>query len=168
MIKKIIFVLLLLTAAGLQEALAAPSVVVEIRNIAFNPANITISKGTTVIWMQNESINLNHTVTSDTGVFDSGTLILRQTFNWTFNETGTFKYHCTIHPTIMLGTVIVTEAPKDILTYYRGLGNDPNVIETTDLLKAADDWSNSIAPPGFISPITTQQLLALADEWSRS
>ena len=56
----------------------------------------------------------------------------------------------------------------DILLYYRGLGNYPNVVETTDLLKAADDWSNNIAPPGFASPITTQQLLSLADEWSRN
>ncbi len=57
---------------------------------------------------------------------------------------------------------------QDILSYYRSLGNDPNVVETTDLLKAADDWSRNIAPPGFASPITTQQLLALADEWSKS
>ena len=57
---------------------------------------------------------------------------------------------------------------KDILSYYRNLGNIPNVVETTDLLKAADDWSNNVAPQGFASPITTQQLLALADEWARS
>jgi parallel beta-helix repeat protein len=62
-----------------------------------------------------------------------------------------------------------TKSPSPtILSYYRGLGNDPNVVETTDLLKAADDWSNNIAPSGFASPITTQQLLSLADEWSRS
>jgi hypothetical protein len=52
------------------------------------------------------------------------------------------------------------------LSYYRGLGNDPNVVETTDLLRAADDWSKNVAPPGFTTPITTQQLLTLADEWS--
>jgi exo-beta-1,3-glucanase (GH17 family) len=55
----------------------------------------------------------------------------------------------------------------DILSYYRSLGSNPNVIETTDLLKAADDWSSNTAPPGFASPITTQHLLTLADEWSR-
>ena len=57
---------------------------------------------------------------------------------------------------------------SDILSYYRGLGSNPNVVETTDLLKAADDWSHDIVPPGFIDPITTPQLLALADEWSKS
>lgn len=56
----------------------------------------------------------------------------------------------------------------DILCYYRSLGSDPNIVETTDLLKAADDWSRNITPPGYTSPITTQQLLALADEWSKS
>ena len=56
---------------------------------------------------------------------------------------------------------------NDIISYYRSLGSDLNVVETTDLLKAADDWSNNIAPPGFASPIKTQQLLMLADEWSR-
>jgi hypothetical protein len=61
-----------------------------------------------------------------------------------------------------------TNSCTNILSYYKGLGNDPNIVETTDLLKAADDWSKNIAPPGFSSPITTQQLLTLADEWSRS
>jgi len=57
---------------------------------------------------------------------------------------------------------------QDIISYYRSLGSNSNIVETTDLLKAADDWSSDVAPPGFASPITTQQLLALADEWSRS
>jgi S-layer protein (TIGR01567 family) len=56
----------------------------------------------------------------------------------------------------------------DILLYYRGFGNYPYVVETTDLLRAAEDWSKNVAPPGFAIPITTQQLLELADEWSRS
>jgi hypothetical protein len=59
-------------------------------------------------------------------------------------------------------------APLDILFYYRSLGNNPNVVETSDLLRAADDWSNTLTIDGFASQITTQQLLSLADEWSRS
>jgi parallel beta-helix repeat protein len=61
----------------------------------------------------------------------------------------------------------VTSQAHDILSYYRSLGTNPNVVETTDLLKAADDWSRNIVPPGFSAPITTQQLLILADEWSK-
>jgi hypothetical protein len=56
----------------------------------------------------------------------------------------------------------------NIMEYYRQYGGNPNVITTKGLLKAADDWSRNITPPGFTVPITTQRLLTLADEWSRS
>lgn len=56
----------------------------------------------------------------------------------------------------------------DIVTYYRGLGQYNNMIETNDLLKAADDWRNSIVPPGFSVFITTSQLLTMADEWRKT
>ncbi len=62
----------------------------------------------------------------------------------------------------------IASQPQDILSYYRSFGSNLNVVETTDLLKAAADWSNNVAPQGFASPITTQQLLGLADEWARS
>src|ERR1051325_903781 len=39
-------------------------------------------------------------------IFDSGELATGETFSWTFNETGTFTYHCHIHPN-MKGTVQV-------------------------------------------------------------
>ena len=56
----------------------------------------------------------------------------------------------------------------DILAYYRGLGAYSNIIETNDLLKAADDWRNNVIPQMFSAPITTNQLLTLADEWRNS
>lgn len=69
---------------------------VEIKGFAFNPTKITISKGTTVTWTQKD--NALHTVTSDN--FDSRNLSTGQTFSQTFNEAGTFKYICTIHPSM--------------------------------------------------------------------
>ncbi len=56
----------------------------------------------------------------------------------------------------------------DILSYYRGLGQSSNIVETNDLLKAADDWRDNIIPSGFSIGITTSQLLTLADEWRNS
>jgi hypothetical protein len=53
----------------------------------------------------------------------------------------------------------------DITTYYRGMGQNPSMVETTDLLKAADDWRSDVVPTGFSLSITTIQLLTLADEW---
>ena len=53
----------------------------------------------------------------------------------------------------------------DILTYYRGLGINPSIVETTDILTAANDWRDNIIPPGFSVSIATNQLLTLANEW---
>ena len=81
---------------------------VTIQNFAFNPSNITVKKGTTVTWTNNDSTT--HTVTetdSQTGP-DSGDLSPGKSYSFTFNATGTFHYHCSIHPS-MTGTVIVTD-----------------------------------------------------------
>lgn len=80
---------------------------VSIANMSFSPASITVKKGSTVTWTNNDSIA--HTVTADSGnTFDSGTLDPGKTFTHTFNDTGSFAYHCNIHPE-MHGTVTVTE-----------------------------------------------------------
>lgn len=77
---------------------------VNIEDFSFNPATITIKKGTVVTWIQKDSVK--HTATSDDGIFDSGLLSKGQTWSYTFNEAGIFKYHCTPHP-YMKGTIVV-------------------------------------------------------------
>ena len=62
-------------------------------------------------------------------------------------------------------TINFTISNISILSYYRELNLYPNIVETKDLLKAADHWRNDIVPSGFSVPLTTVQLLALADEW---
>lgn len=62
----------------------------------------------------------------------------------------------------------VTFQQGNILEYYRKLGIDPNIVETNDLLNAADDWRDNIIPSGFSISITTNELLSLADEWRNS
>lgn len=87
-----------------EPIIESETVNVEIKDFKFNPAEITIKKGTTVIWTQIDSIK--HTITSDDGLFDSGLLPKGNTWSFTFNEQGTFKYHCTPHSS-MKGTVVV-------------------------------------------------------------
>ena len=53
-----------------------------------------------------------------------------------------------------------------ILDYYRCLYGNCEEVSTQELLKAAYDWMNGIAPPGFTEPLTTMQLLQLAYEWA--
>jgi plastocyanin len=78
---------------------------VTIVDYSYNPATITVSVGTKVIWTNNGPSA--HTVTSDTGLFDSGNMGVGQKWNYTFDTAGTYKYHCTYHSS-MKGTVIVT------------------------------------------------------------
>lgn len=81
------------------------SLSVEIKNFVFNPETINISKGQTVTWTQFDLAP--HTITSVNSVFpNSPSLSKGQTYNYTFNETGTFEYYCSIHPS-MKGKVIV-------------------------------------------------------------
>lgn len=80
---------------------------------AFDPDSVTISKGTTVTWTNDDSAL--HTITSGSPsseeemgkLFDSGyDFSSGKTFSYTFNSTGNFDYFCQLHPT-MIGKVIV-------------------------------------------------------------
>jgi plastocyanin len=77
---------------------------VTISNFSFSPATITIKVGSTVTWTNKDGTT--HTVTSNSGVFDSGNLAPNATFSYTFNSAGSFSYHCSIH-TYMTGTIVV-------------------------------------------------------------
>ncbi len=104
-----VFALALLTIFGSVTSTAAADVAMTINSFAFMPATITVPVGTRVVWT-NQQPQASHTVTSDTaGIFDSGTFQTGATFAFTFNQVGTFAYHCNIHPN-MHGTVVVTAA----------------------------------------------------------
>jgi plastocyanin len=78
---------------------------VKISNFSFQPAELKIPKGSIVIWANNDGAT--HTVTSDSGnEIASGQVRQGGTFSHTFNNTGTFDYHCSIHTT-MKGKIIV-------------------------------------------------------------
>jgi plastocyanin len=115
--RKLIFTLLLsgtvlmttLLVLGAGGSIASPSVQaksmqVTIKNFSFQPATLTVSVGTTVTWTNQDSVA--HTSTSDTGVWDSGSLGTGQSFSFTFKHVGRFPYHCAIHP-YMKGTIVV-------------------------------------------------------------
>ncbi|MDE1861729.1 MAG: cupredoxin domain-containing protein [Thaumarchaeota archaeon] len=76
----------------------------------FDPSNISVKNGTTVIWTNKD--NTAHTVTSGdpsagpSGQFDSGLIKPGDTFKHAFTAVGTTDYFCTIHPW-MTGKVTV-------------------------------------------------------------
>ncbi|HEX8947162.1 MAG TPA: cupredoxin domain-containing protein [Candidatus Paceibacterota bacterium] len=81
----------------------AQTAAIAIKNFAFNPATVTINKGTTVIWTNQDSVA--HRIKSGYG-FNSNNLNPGDAYHYQFNEAGTFDYICGIHP-YMHGTVIV-------------------------------------------------------------
>jgi plastocyanin len=91
------------TATPTKTAAATPvNVEVQIKGFAFEPATVNISVGDTVIWKNVEKVT--HQIKIDD--VESPILTEAKTFSYTFNETGSFNYTCTIHPS-MKGTVIV-------------------------------------------------------------
>jgi plastocyanin len=85
---------------------------VSIQNFAFVPVSVTVPAGTMVIWTNQDSAP--HQVISDAtplfsngAIFTSSQLNQGQTFSFTFNNAGTYLYHCGIHP-FMKGTITVT------------------------------------------------------------
>ena len=83
---------------------APPANEVFIQGMAFSPATLTVAVGTTVKWTNKDGVA--HTVTSDTGLFDSQNVNANGVFSYMFMTAGTFNYHCTIHPT-MVAKIIV-------------------------------------------------------------
>lgn len=78
---------------------------VSIANLAFDPAALEVTVGTTVVWTNNEATP--HTVTSSDALFDSGMLMQGDSFRHVFDTIGTYNYACSFHPQ-MTGTVTVT------------------------------------------------------------
>jgi len=82
----------------------SPTNEVFMQNTSFNPGTITVAINATVKWTNKDGFA--HTVTSTTGIFDSGNINSGGTFSHQFTSAGTFPYKCLIHSS-MTGTVIV-------------------------------------------------------------
>jgi plastocyanin len=78
---------------------------VDIKEMKFNPASVTIAKGDSVVWTN--TMTMDHTVKPDKDEFpSSGHIKPGKTFTHVFDAPGPIAYHCEIH-TFMKGTVDV-------------------------------------------------------------
>ncbi len=91
-------------AGGGTQSPSVNQIVVTMKNIAFNPQDVTINTGETIVWENDD--NVDHHVVSNTGVFDSGVMTPGSSYSFTFSTAGTYAYHCSIHPS-MTGTITV-------------------------------------------------------------
>lgn len=89
---------------------AKPGPQVSLKDISFKPAALTIKKGQTVTWTNDDGVG--HDVTGQGGPganFKSGSaggLMQGDTFSHKFTKPGTVKYVCTVHAN-MKGTIKV-------------------------------------------------------------
>jgi plastocyanin len=112
------------------SSVVAQDAAVAIVDRAFQPAEVTVSQGSAVIWSNGGQ--LEHTVTEDGGAFDSGGLAPGEAFGHVFEAAGRFAYRCTIHAE-MTGVVVVTAVAATPTP------SDPTPLPGT-------------LPPGFGSP----------------
>jgi plastocyanin len=83
-------------------------------NECYLPYSLEVLIGDTVSWSNDDSAA--HTVTSGTannpdGVFDSGMMLVNQSWEFTFAESGEYDYYCLLHPW-MTGKIIVNEVEE--------------------------------------------------------
>lgn len=80
---------------------------VEIKGYAFAPTAVTVPVGTTVTWVNEDSVP--HTVTGKSGPakFDSGQIASGGSWSGTFMTPGTYDYYCADHPQ-MVAQITVT------------------------------------------------------------
>ncbi len=94
----------LLVAASIANPARAATVEVKIDNFTFNPQQVRVKAGDTVMWTNADDIP--HTVTSQTMTFRSKALDTDDKFSFTFATPGSYAYFCSLHPH-MTGTIVV-------------------------------------------------------------
>ena len=77
---------------------------VRIANFRFQPTTMNITRGTVVVWTNDDSAT--HTATANDASFDTGRLDKGKSSQVTFDRPGTFEYVCNFHSR-MTGRVVV-------------------------------------------------------------
>jgi plastocyanin len=79
---------------------------VSIKGFAFAPAELSLLKGDTVVWVNGDA--LPHTSAADSGAWSSPELRQGERFVFVAKQTGRFPYHCAAHP-VMRAVLVVRE-----------------------------------------------------------
>ncbi len=124
----------------------------DLTNWHFDPAEVTVPAGSTVVWF-NEGKE-EHTVTSDPDSrekFDSGYKKRGTSWQRVFSRPGRFGYYCAPHPW-MKGTVVVVAGATPAPTSAAARGAD--AVSSTTAAPAPAATSTTF-PPSLAAPTTT-------------
>ena len=131
------------------------NVTVAMMNFGYDPDPLTVPAGSTVTWVNHDSVY--HTVTSDqtVGPLNSPNIQQGESFSFTFTAKGDFYYHCTPHATLvdshasgraytgMVGLVTVTAGAANNTTPGRPPLPPPAAVTTSEVGRDAAD----VPPP---------------------
>ncbi|MBI2831771.1 MAG: cupredoxin domain-containing protein [Chloroflexi bacterium] len=119
----------------------------------YSPGIMSLAKGTAVKWTNTG--HLPHTVTSDTGLFDSGMLKPGQSFTFTFDQPDSYSYHCIYHSGQSGNVKVADEVGAPAAASASA--------ETTSLSMETHDMNSAPAPePALASPPTSVENSILA------
>jgi plastocyanin len=121
-----LFIVLLL-AAGISQTTQATIYTVEVANFSFTPNTLNIHSGDTVkwIWVSGTHTTTSTSVPAGAASWDSPITTMNTEFQIQLTVAGNYSYDCSIHPTMMTGTITVSAA-SDILEYKA----DPGASKT--------------------------------------
>ncbi len=96
---------LALSSGAPQNAEAAATVTINIKDYAYSKKTVTVKKGTTIKWVNKDS--MKHNAYSDKAGGPKGPLLAKgKSYSWKAKKTGTFNYYCEPH-TYMKAKIIV-------------------------------------------------------------
>ncbi|MBI2853044.1 MAG: cupredoxin family copper-binding protein [Chloroflexi bacterium] len=123
----------------------------------FSPDSLSVPVGATVTWTN--SGRFPHTVTSDAKLFDSGMLKPGQSFSFTFQALGEYRYYCLYHPG-QTGMVLVSEEGVSQIPQSHTLSHDKhadkmeNIVQGSQPLEMLADTKDS-GQLSAIAPVAT-------------
>ena len=120
----------------------------------FKPGIRTVPANTTVTWTNQQKVH--HSIVSDTGLFNSPLLDQNEQFPVTFNNPGTYDYHCGNHPSLT-GRIIVTATTPALVDSYLPPGATPEERKA-GLIRAMDDYFDN-------GMLTKAELLSVLDAY---
>lgn len=103
---------------SVQQLTAQKTYRVYISSVGFNPDNLTINIGDTIIWQWVTGV---HTTTSDDSTsseaWNAEINIFQWTFQKTFNTAGSYSYHCQNHITHTGNITVIDPVPVELTSF---------------------------------------------------
>jgi plastocyanin len=117
---------------------------VSIKNFSFNPPDVTIPSGSSVVWSNDETDGTEHSVTSDDGTFTAD-LMPGDTFSQSFANPGTYGVHCRFH-TYITGTITVGGGDSTTTTTTAPASTTSTTAPSTTSTTAPESTTTTTTP----------------------